>query len=113
MIIPVPAEALAEAKANPGRKVIFDGRGQAVWAVTAEEGVRRGRPSGVQVEHRDGRTDAHVVCDGIRETIHLSDYGFSRQDVDDLKRLLTRGTVRRVAGPAPHQVASGLHVPRG
>lgn len=113
MIIPVPPEALFEAKEHPGRKIIFDGRAKAVWAVVAEEGARRGRPSGVQVEYRDDRMDAHVVCDGIRETIHLSDYVVSKSEREDLRRLLTRGSVRRVAGPLPHQLVNGLHVPRG
>lgn len=81
--------------------------------VRADEGAKRGKVNGIQIEDRQGRVSAHVHVDGIRETIHVSDYGYNRSDLEELKRLLTRGRVRRVAGPAPHQVASGLHVPRG
>lgn len=107
----VPDEVLAEVRAHPGRFVRFGSVG--VMAVVSEEGRRRGRANGVQIEDRQGRVSAVVEADGIRERIHLSDYGYNRKDVDELNRLLTRGRVRRVAGPAPHQVASGLFVPKG
>jgi len=107
----VPNEVLAGARALPGRFVRFGNVG--VMAVVAQEGHRRGQANGVQIEDRQGRVSAVVEADGIRERIHLSDYGYNRSDVEELNRLLTKGRVRRVAGPAPHQVASGLFVPKG
>lgn len=113
----IPEQVLEELRANPGRfvKVVdpLTGRSVGMMGVVSEEGRRRGQANGVRIEEQDGRTHAVVEADGIRETIHLSDYGYNRKDVEELNRLLTRGRVRRVAGPAPHQVASGLFVPKG
>lgn len=109
--MPIDPRILAAARAKPGR--FFREGDVGIFGVVADDGAQRGKVNGIQIEDRQGRVSAHVHVGCIRETIHLSDYGYNRSDLEDLKRLLTRGTVRRVAGPAPHQVASGLHVPRG